>query len=232
MNRFKDTFTSNHVILPVIHVEGLDQALRNTERAMSNGCDGVFLIAHSAPADLLLKVTSLCRREFPSFWLGVNLLDKDPWESFPLLTDEINGLWADTAFIGERSTEQPIADRISRVREKSKWEGLYFGGVAFKYQQPVTLLSKVARIAEKYMDVVTTSGPATGQPARLGKIQEMKEAITAPLAIASGITSENVSEYLPFADCFLVATGISDSWAELDPHKVKQLVEKVRGFEL
>jgi hypothetical protein len=36
-----------------------------------------------------------------------------------------------------------------------------------------------------------------------------------PLAIASGITPENVGEYLPVADCFLVATGSatrSASW--------------------
>lgn len=52
-----------------------------------------------------------------------------------------------------------------------------------------------------------------------------------PLAIASGITPENVGEYLPWCDCFLVATGISCSFEELDPERVRALVGRVRAFE-
>jgi len=60
----------------------------------------------------------------------------------------------------------------------------------------------------------------------------MKAALgDAPLAVASGITPENVSRHLPFADCFLVATGISRSFIELDPSRARKLVERVRSFE-
>ena len=56
----------------------------------------------------------------------------------------------------------------------------------------------------------------------------MKEAVgDFPLAIASGITPENVADYLDVADCFLVATGISRSFTELDPAKVRSLSEQV-----
>jgi len=51
----------------------------------------------------------------------------------------------------------------------------------------------------------------------------------APLAIASGITPENVAVYLNLTNCFLVATGISSSFTELDTSKVKALIEAVRG---
>ena len=51
-----------------------------------------------------------------------------------------------------------------------------------------------------------------------------------PLAIASGITPENVEEYLPYADSLLVATGISNGFTELDPLRVRSLVERVRAF--
>lgn len=58
----------------------------------------------------------------------------------------------------------------------------------------------------------------------------MKQAIGEfPLAIASGITPENVSESLDIADCFLVAKGISTSFTELDPVRVKRLVDVVRS---
>jgi len=49
-----------------------------------------------------------------------------------------------------------------------------------------------------------------------------------PLAVASGIDSENVLHYTKpetFVDCFLVNTGISKSFTELDPVKVAKLAE-------
>lgn len=51
-----------------------------------------------------------------------------------------------------------------------------------------------------------------------------------PLAIASGITAENIGDYLPIADIFLVATGISRTFEELDRNKVIALVERVRSY--
>ena len=110
---------------------------------------------------------------------------------------------------------------------------MYFGGVAFKYQRPVNEWAKAARIAVNYMDVVTTSGPATGRPAYLGKIKEMKQAIRNKLlAIASGITPQNIRGYLGVTDCFLVATGISKNFWELDTSLVKELVRGVRNYQL
>jgi predicted TIM-barrel enzyme len=106
---------------------------------------------------------------------------------------------------------------------------MYFGGVAFKYQRHVEAVGHAARIASRYMDVVTTSGPGTGRAAEVEKIFTMKEALgDFTLAIASGITPENVTAYLPYADCFLVATGISHDFNNLDPARTKTLVDTVR----
>jgi hypothetical protein len=49
------------------------------------------------------------------------------------------------------------------------------------------------------------------------------------LAIASGITPENVEDYLDATDCFRVPTGVSKTFEELEPTKVVELVERVRG---
>jgi len=76
---------------------------------------------------------------------------------------------------------------------------------------------------------VTTSGPATAVQADLDKLRLMHEGARKPLAIASGITPENVRQYLPYAKYFLVASGISKGWTELDPEKVTRLVQEVHG---
>jgi predicted TIM-barrel enzyme len=144
----------------------------------------------------------------------------------------VSGLWTDSAGIWESESKQPYADKVISVRQKSGWAGLYFGGVAFKYQRPVADLAAAARIASRYMDVVTTSGPGTGQAADVEKIHAMKAALgDFPLAIASGITPENVSQYLPCSDCYLVATGISRSFEWLDRNRVQALVQKVREYD-
>ena len=113
------------------------------------------------------------------------------------------------------------------------WEGLYFGGVAFKYQRevPPEKLGDAAKLASKYMDVVTTSGPGTGRAAAVEKIATMKKALgDFPLAIASGITPDNAADFLPHADCFLVATGISSQFDELDRDMLRALMEVVRAY--
>lgn len=51
-----------------------------------------------------------------------------------------------------------------------------------------------------------------------------------PLALANGVTPENIDSFLPYADCFLVATGVSRSFRMLDPRKVKLLAEKIRAY--
>jgi predicted TIM-barrel enzyme len=61
--------------------------------------------------------------------------------------------------------------------------------------------------------------------ADVAKIKTMRAAIgDHPLAIASGITPGNVHLYLPYVDCFLVASGISDSYSELNEGRVRELV--------
>lgn len=77
------------------------------------------------------------------------------------------------------------------------------------------------------MDVVTTSGPATGQEADDDKIATFRAAIgDAPLALASGITPENAQRYAQ-VDCFMVATGINydDNFYDIDPKRLRRLLD-------
>lgn len=51
-----------------------------------------------------------------------------------------------------------------------------------------------------------------------------------PVALASGVTPDNVHEYLPFAGAYLVASGIEESFGRLDPEKTCQLASLIRGY--
>ncbi len=239
MAGFKETFPNSHAVLPVIHVENSQQAIRNAAIAREAGADGVFLI--NMPSEglrwyELSDVKDLVRGEFPNWWVGVNYLDNTLDRVFQLTDPETDGIWTDNAYIDERDESQQMAEQIDWIRQKAAasggFKGLYFGGVAFKGQRPVPRVDwgLAANIASRYMDVVTTSGSGTGSAPDPEKIQIMKFSMgDHPLGIASGISPENVHLFID-ADAFLVATSILKPHTnDFDPARVKALVEAVRG---
>ncbi len=234
MSRLTDIFGRRRIVLPVIHVESHEQVIRNMDLANRTNADGVFLINHAISPWELLEIYSAVRSQYPEWWIGLNCLSLSQQEVFESIPRDVSGVWVDGGRIDERNEDQPEADDIVAARRASGWEGLYFGGVAFKGQRPVLNdnLGTAARIAMRYMDVVTTSGQGTAKAAESLKVRLMKEAIgDFPLAVASGITPENVHDYLDTVDCFLVASGISTSFSELDEDRTRALIDIVRTYE-
>lgn len=227
MNAFWTVFPKGNVFLAVIHAHNRVQVFRNVAIAYEQGADGVFLINHgSVSATALLRLYNDVRAFYPSWWVGLNLLGLTSLSALHKVPGSASGLWLDDAGINENAEDPSRAARefAERRWQKTGWQGLYFGGVAFKYQAHVTDAGRVAKLVMPYVDVITTSGNATGEPPPIEKIWAMRNAIgDHPLAIASGITPENVNDYLGIADCFLVATGISSSFTQLDPALVRKL---------
>lgn len=232
MSRFRATFAHRHVVLPIINVNTLDQALTNVRIAREAAADGCFLISLGLASDEeLLDIHQAILDAEPGFWVGINCVGMTLEKVFNRIDSRVAGVWADDALIDDSAAEQPAARRIRELQQQRDWTGLYFGGVAFKYQRPVRDPAEAARRARPWMDLVTTSGPGTGHPASPLKVRRMKEAIApAPLALASGVTPENVNDYLPWADCFLVSTGISYTLEDLDPGRVRDLIHVVRSW--
>lgn len=234
---FRERFsTRGTAVFPVVHVLDNEQAERNTQIAVDAGCSGVFLINHDFAYQQFLPIIRHVRHAFPDFWIGVNFLAVTGKEAFPVLAAlqadnvRVDGYWADDARIDERrpSHDQPEADEILDVKAACGWDGVYFGGTAFKKQRDVAPgdYEKSAATACSFMDVVTTSGIATGHSADLNKIETFRKACgDTPVALASGITPENIAQYAPFVDGVLVATGINvaDDFYNIDPVRLAKL---------
>lgn len=229
------------VVTPVIHVLDVEQTLANLESVEAAGCPGAFLINHDFPMEPFLPILREVRRRCPDLWLGVNFLAQPGSVAFPVLGRlakegcRIDAYWADDARIDERLETQTEAEEIARTRAESGWSGLYFGGVAFKKQRPVpsAMHSRAARLAVPFMDVLTTSGIATGHEADLSKIETFRAALgNAPLALASGITPENADRFCGLVDCFLVATGINRAgdFYNIDPARLEALLAVTRAY--
>ena len=241
MNRseFHDLFGDNGpIILPVIHVLDHDQTASNIDILIDAGVSGCFLINHDFDVDRFLPIIRSIRTRYPNFWIGVNFLAVTGRDAFPVLATlasqgyQIDSYWADDARIDEREGQQIEANEIQNIRQQTGWNGLYFGGTAFKKQRDVNPAdyAKSAQIASGFMDVVTTSGIATGNAAKLSKVATFRSALPdTPIALASGITPENAADYA-MVDCFMVATGINiaDDFYNIDPAKLSSLILKCR----
>lgn len=229
---------SGPVVLPVIHALDTGQVSENIRILVGEGAPGCFLINHDFGVDAFLPIVRETRSAWPSLWMGVNFLAVTGREAFPVLGGlekadcPVDAYWADNARIDETGRDSSEARQIAAVRTASGWPGLYFGGTAFKKQRPVEPAhwQDAGREAAPFMDVVTTSGVATGQEADLRKVREFRAGIgDAPLALASGVTPGNARTYAD-VDAFLVATGINrpGDFYNIDPARLAQLMRTVR----
>lgn len=227
MNQIEKTFGKPRVFLPVIHPTGQLGSLLSIHTAVACGADGVFLIDQGMDEGKVLALCKEVNKHFPTLWVGLNLLQTGGQTIAKLATLQrlkVGGIWKDRAA------------SVDYAKVDSGWSGLTFGGVAFKGQKAVHP-DDLAAETERWgalLDVVTTSGDQTGSPPSVEKIRTMHQALAAidgapPLALASGITVDNVSDFLPYASAYLVATGIESQFGVLDPVRTRELASKIHA---
>lgn len=205
----------SHRVFAVVHVESLTQAVNNCAIAHEAGCDGAFLISHRQVGWLALaELVAPCRSRIP--WVGINFLDLSANTAVMVAREvKASAVWTDDTYLGEKPDDVEV-----------------FSGFAFKHQPQPSAGSLVAEAQEaaRRCHVLTTSGPATGVPASVEHVEKLRVAIgDGRLALASGVSADNVREFMPCVSDFLVASSISASWQELDPKKTRDLVNVVRG---
>lgn len=224
-------------LLPVLHIlsDDVDHTRHQVAVAVENGADGIWLINHSGTSVRMHEHFDNVRADHPDLWVGLNLLDMPAQTAMRIVTTtftqgrRIDALWADDSGITDQGA-LPKAQETWEMKKDAGWAGEYFGSVAFKVGPLIRNAARAALAARGYMDVVTTSGPATGVAADVEKIKDMRAMLEGQrLAVASGITPENAEVYLPYVDDLLVATGISHDFHTLDPVKVRALADVVHG---
>jgi adenine phosphoribosyltransferase len=237
--------TPGPVVLPVIHVLDNAQTEHNVRIALAEGTQGVFLINHDFPYPQFLPIIKHIRARFPTLWLGVNFLAVTGKQAFPVLAElaregcRVDAYWGDDARIDENLdvAQQAEARDIRQIEIECGWHGMYFGGTAFKKQRIVAAdkYEQAAAIAMHFMDVVTTSGIATGQAVGISKINDMRRGCgDTALALASGITPANAAHYAPAVDAFMVATGVNmdGDFYHIDALKLRRLLALSRSAAL
>lgn len=232
-------FARQKVFFPVIHVVDRENALKNAEIAIEANVDGIFLISHGYfNHESLISLGKEIKQLYPQLWIGYNFLDlktKHVFETLDNLNFFPDGIWIDNSMVGITGLENDLEHSNEQLNKyiRNGFSGIYFGGVAFKYQKQPYSLSEACKESNGRMDVITTSGKGTGLAADINKIKTMHKTsseIHMPLAIASGIDISNVDEFLPYIDAFLVSSSISINHRDLDMEKTKTLCNKIKGI--
>ncbi|WP_094980454.1 MULTISPECIES: adenine phosphoribosyltransferase [Rhodococcus] len=221
-------------IYPVIHVHDLDQVSEQVEVARRHPISGVFLIDHDADDIRLARCIDHVRLKQPDIFLGANVIRRSATEALNILAPHFPGgipldaIWTDNAGVSLDGDDHEFRS-LHSARERTGWTGLHFGGIAFKYQTPVSEsdLPRLGELARRHVDIPTTSGPGTGLAADTHKLEALRQGLhNHPLALASGVTPDNVESFIGLVDHILVSTGIADDNDRIDSGKLAALLER------
>lgn len=215
-------------IIPVIHFLDHATALEQVTIAHICGADGAFLISHHGNDDALVKIAEACKAVHPEFPIGLNLLSKAPLAAAQQAWGAgMNMVWADDMGVSSQGLTAEGQELSTFKSHFPQYE--MFASVAFKYRPHETDAPAAAERAKRAGFIPTTSGAATGSPPDVEKIAQMSAATGGLLAIASGITPENIALYWPYVSHVLVATGISLDEHHIDPAKLRLLIANAAG---
>lgn len=217
-------------VLPVIH--HLNAATTRDQVALARNCgaDGVFLISHNGRDQELLDLVPALREDCGLFWLGVNLLgERVPSDAYCAAWGAgFDGVWLDYCGVdGLGANAQAL--HLARIRRQTPLGHKrldVFASVAFKYQAPEPSPATAALNALTLGFLPTTSGPATGKAPELDKVRAMSEHTGGKLAVASGLTPDNIAHFAPYLSHALVATGVSRDEHHFDAELLQVFVAR------
>lgn len=210
-------------VYPVIHYLDRATAMAQVIVAREAGANGVFLISHHGNDTELSYVAREAKKAHPDFAIGINLLSRSPLDAvIHALAGDLDMVWADDMGVDSRGVS---LEGTALAEFAARWQPLLlFASVAFKYRAPDPDPAQAAQNALNVGFIPTTSGSATGSAPDIAKIVAMSEAVNGKLAIASGMTPDNIATYAPYLSHVLVATGVASDEHRIDRVKLEQLV--------
>lgn len=96
-------------------------------------------------------------------------------------------------------------------------------------------IEETASAAEFFLvDGVIVTGSATGEKASLKDVKAVKDTVTVPVLIGSGIDERNIKDYWNFADGFIIGSSFKKDgrWEnKVDPQRVKSFMQTIKEQE-
>lgn len=225
--------------------------LRDAEALTDGGVHGLLLENYGdapfypgrVPAGVVAHMTALAVAVRSRFGLplGVNVLRNDGRSALAIAAAVGARFVRVNVLCGARVTDQGIlqgiAHQLARDRVRLAAQSvMIFADVDVKHSAPLAP-RPIEQEAEEALerggaDALIVSGRGTGRAVDLGQLEALRAALPhAPLLVGSGVTADNVSEYLALADGFIVGTAMKRDGITahpVDPDRVRAIVRQVQ----
>lgn len=213
---------------PVIHLRDDAQGALEADKAFDAGADGVFFIHHASDDIMAVRVAKAAKLRYPDWYVGINLLASGPIVAFEQAIDAgLNAIWADSVGVSSEGLNEKA--RVLRgLHVVHPFIDIY-AGVAFKYQPVDKNPNGTVYQLSDLGWIPCTSGKATGSAAEVDKVSGLANASSTGLGLASGVTLDNVSEFLPHVSHFFVASSISEDDYTLDFERTAAMAGLIHG---
>ena len=223
----------NKILLPVLSCYNEDQFkynINNLFNYFSNKkIGGIWLMTTNTEIEVVEEIIKWVREKYPEFWIGVNLIGENIFKVFKFIKENNpDGIWIDNSYI-IKDCNFDIPNLILDQFDKMKWNGLYFGGVMFKYQNNDNTDLKTLKEVHKYIDVLTTTGRSTGVAIDSEKLNYIHNNTNENImiGIASGINSENIKFIKDKCNIFIVRTSLVNNKNDIILEKLDELINSI-----
>lgn len=236
----------NHKLVDVYEF-GIEEALRLKEGGVNgiileNGWDLPFVKPDEIGEETIasMSVLALKIRDETQLPLGINTLAnaaipslaiaKAAGAQFIRVNQWVNAYIANEGFI------EGQAGRAIRYRSWIEADSVQiFADVHVKHGSHSIVadrpISEQAKDAEFFdADVLIATGFRTGDETPIGEIREIKNSISLPVIIGSGLTVDNCSKLLKLADGAIVGSSVKETgtwWGKVSISKVRELINHV-----
>jgi len=140
------------------------------------------------------------------------------------------------AHVSDEGIMDGCAGELMRYRKEVGGDGiLVFTDIKKKHSSHAitsdVTIEETAHAAEFFLsDGVIVTGVKTGDPADMEEIKKVKSSVHIPVLVGSGVTLENVGDYISIADGLIVGSYFKygGHWTQgVDIKKVKKFMDKV-----
>jgi uncharacterized protein len=230
----------------------VDAAVADARALIDHGMDALLVENHgdvpftpgrvdASTVAAMSIVAHEIRRALPGTPLGVNVLKNDGRSALAIAC-AVGARFVRVnvhagAVVADQGIVQSDAYQTLRDRRMMDADVALFADVQGKHAvplAPVELELEARDLVHRGLaDALVVTGRATGQPALLGDVKRVRDAVPGvPIIVGSGVTPDSVDEVLSLADAVIVGTSLKqdgDVSKPVDAVRVRRLVARARG---
>lgn len=228
-----------------------EQAIKRAKAMTENGIDGIIvenfgdkMFLKKVGPEVVAVMTYIAKeiKESVSVPIGMCVLQSDAIAGIAISkavgAEFIRVPYYTETYIVDAGMMESIAAETLRYRKFLESDVKIFADVHIKHSYPLSQRPIEYAAEDAYYrglaNAIIITGRKTGGETEVNDVVRVKKALPeVPLVVGSGVTIENVDNYLPYIDAIIVTTGLNKGGGvenEPDPVSISKFMEKIKNY--